>query len=949
MATTNPPASSGNVFQQRGAEVVGAMTPQSTPTERNIGPLKFEGRKVTNVGAEVANVREQKLLEATKDYIDRYQNILYVHAGEQILADDQGKPREKSDKEIKEMMIATSDKDSGTYEPYTTFVCAKILEERSQAQALAKQEADSHRQSMEQSMQAFQQTAAEAQILFGTFSATTQEARVIKKADPQSPDAQGIEASIDVFERAYKAYQEGAGPIEGIRGITIGSHRLPGHEQAIVERVKYFDDYYLKQYHQFEDQLGEINKQLQTMPANDPRRQSTEEQRHIIEEERNETRDFHYDILQTNVIFSQKLSVGEKILGPNDPNYTLALQEARQITWDFVQKRQAKILGQLDAAVLVLQDEKITGLADLTEAQNLRQQYGAHEKIWLVQMGGDAKEVQRRVDWWGGLRMQERAAEQLLQTEQASLSNLAEIVQGLSVQQLNEMQQKLTSLQQMYRTLTSPPLSYPAETARTALGLPPTVEAREQIPIERRWYEKGEVSLDDPRETGQNLHRTFADGTQGIAGFFGGIGEYGSANVAAELGQKQMEAALKALPQNATPEQIQEAILEALASIHAQIVAETQAGNMEDDTGSHASVVKIWTGKNNEQKMIFANSANSRIYVRHKDGSLEQVSTDDSQFPRTPATDQATEVGKITDIDEQIAFLNRNKVRTSLGDPNLNKDQMKADLVKRSGIRDLQEGDEVIIVSNSLHNNLINTRIQEIANQNKDKSSQELAQVLCEQARLLSQFRPLAEKTSDNLFLDLGGRADEYKYANSARRAEMILEDANLTTNSLVNRQRLIQVLGEAQTADPAAFENDFGQPQVENAWHEIFPSIDRARQADISAVVLQPKSERVILQPGQPGAAAVEGNAPFLEEQALTDLRELVANLAPQNNEDARAANRRVRQEFKAGEPWYDYIEDNFGEEAAQRVSQEVQTYRGPGFFAFIFGRVLGLIQTKQ
>ena len=100
--------------------------------------------------------------------------------------------------------------------------------------------------------------------------------------------------------------------------------------------------------------------------------------------------------------------------------------------------------------------------------------------------------------------------------------------------------------------------------------------------------------------------------------------------------------------------------------------------------------------------MIFANSANSRIYVRHKDGSLEQVSTDDSQFPRTPATDQATEVGKITDIDEQIAFLNRNKVRTSLGDPNLNKDQMKADLVKRSGIRDLQEGDEVIIVSNSL-------------------------------------------------------------------------------------------------------------------------------------------------------------------------------------------------------------------------------------------------------
>ncbi len=171
-----------------------------------------------------------------------------------------------------------------------------------------------------------------------------------------------------------------------------------------------------------------------------------------------------------------------------------------------------------------------------------------------------------------------------------------------------------------------------------------------------------------------------------------------------------------------TKDEIEEALTLANQKILEKITEDRSLYGM----GTTASLVKFWLGSKNQIKGVVGNVGDSRVYVIHADGSMEQVTIDDSEtnlilHTRFRGDEQkiretqskfnnATDL-KAFDADDQHLLTHRNTITNSI--------QGKSIEVRFYNI-DLKTGDRILITSDGIHDNLTDAEIEDLLKKEKD-------------------------------------------------------------------------------------------------------------------------------------------------------------------------------------------------------------------------------------
>lgn len=934
------------------------MSPNTESQQPNPDVFKEAGKNVATVleRAEVRNVREQKLLEATHDYIDRYQEVLYEHhADGRVKHDENNQPLEKSTRAVKETLLRAGDKDSAEYNPYTAFICAQIIRERHQISLEAKQSA--HGRDLEQAIRTFQDTKEESEILFGRGKGRLKSPQ---PPDARHPDLASIETAKKVYANNNERWRGGKSSLQTIeRAQKVSGYQIPDR-QARAE-IRSTIEYYNGKHIELNSEI--VNLMSEVVSQNDPRYASHQTEIQRVTAERDEIRDFLVAANQPDIY--RKYKVREWITGAEkvdpttgktvlDTEHLENLANIQQAAAEFISRRQARILGEQQAAWQVLSDDRISGLSDLEEIARTEQQYAKFERIWVKEMGGGTEEIRNRIEWWGGLKAAERTVERELSAEMANLGVFGEVVDALLTAQTSEQvkaaKDKMEVLNLAITRLQE--IGLTEEQVRAALGikipeaatLTPTAPEAAPI-IETFKVEAGAASIASPEHPANNEDAYFLDESLGIAGLFDGMGGHAAGEVAAQIAKDSIFEALKKIPTTANPQEIQNFLIQALIEANSKIIVEAKKDPKKKDMGTSASVTKIWTGPNGERKLIFANTADSRIYLRRKDGTIIQVSQDNFPIP-APAEeiDQATELGKLS-RDQHESFLNRNIVFGALGSA-----AILTESVIHKGIIDLEEGDEVFLTSDGIHDNLTRERIRKVFERNKGKSASEIAKFLIEEAETFSRMSVLDEaKKIDDAFefvsvkLSSAFTGNEADYA-AAERAKDFLENLGLWGNPNVNLQRLTEIIEERMALNA----KDTAEAEIRAGFHEIFPSFERAKIDDITAVVLRPTTERIAAAPAVPAAAGVEAGALYIPPEAFTEITRLLAEAvrraSPKETYDEQ--QRRLISELQDGGQWYNLLAAQLGETEAKTFGRSATTYgasmKWSGFLSWFFAEIL-------
>lgn len=956
------------------------MSPNTESQQPNPDVFKEAGTKVETIleRAEVRNVREQKLLEVTHDYIDRYQEVLYEHRADGTLKrDETGSPIEKNSRAVKETLLRSGDKDSAEYNPYTAFICAQILRERHQVSLEAKQSA--HGRDLEQAIRTFQETKEESKVLFGHGKGRT---KTPEPSDPRHPDLASIETAQKVYANNNERWRNGKSSLQKIEQVQkVGGYQIPDR-QARAE-IRTMIEYYNGKHTELNSEI--VNLMSEAVQPNDPRYASHQAEIQKATAEQDEIRDFLTAANQPDIYRKYKARewvTGAEKVDPTtgkmvlDTEHLDNLANIQQAAAEFVSRRQARVLGEQQNAWQVLSDDKISGLSDLEEIARTEEQYGKFERIWVKEMGGDTEEIRNRIEWWGGLKAAERTVKRELSTEMASLGALGEITSALLAAQTPEeiraTKDKMEVFSLVARKLGEMGLT--EEQVRAALGirLPeatvPTPVAPEVAPIVEIFkVEAGAASIASPEHPAKNEDSYFLNENLGIAGLFDGMGGHAAGEAASQIAKDTIFESLKKIPAAAGPQEIQNFLIQALIEANSKIIDEAKKDPKKKEMGTSASVAKIWTGPNGERKLIFANTADSRVYLHRKDGSIIQITQDNFPIPASSEEiDQATNLSKLSH-DQHESFLNRNIVFGPLGSA-----AILTESVIHKGIIDLEEGDEVFLTSDGIHDNLTRERIREVFERNKGKPASELAKLLAEDAIAFSQMSTLArteiykgfpvdpetqrkideanKKIQDafefvSVKLSSAFTGNEADYA-AAERAKDFLENLGLWGNPNINLAKLTEIIEQKMASDPKGI----AEAEIRAGFREIFPAFERAKVDDITAVVLRPTVERITPPTAAPTAAGIEAGAVYVPPEAFTEITRLLAEAvrraSPKESFDEQ--QKRLIAELQNGGGWYNFLTDQLGETEAQifgrRAMSVGASMKWSGFLGWFFAEILNL-----
>ncbi|MBM4401783.1 MAG: hypothetical protein FJ044_00875 [Candidatus Cloacimonetes bacterium] len=452
------------------------MPPSNEAQQPNPDVFQEAGAHVETVleRAEVRNVREQKLLEVTRNYIERYQEVLYEHKPDgSIKRDENNQPLEKNSRTIKETLLQTGDRDSPEYDAYTALICSQILMERHQASLEAKQ--DAHGRDLEDAIRTFQKTKEESEILFGRGRVKAPE-----PADPRHPDLTSIETAQKAFTNNNERWRGGKTPLQTIEHAQeLKGYQFPDRQsRAEIRRMV---EYYHGYYYNLETEINNLRSEI--VPQDDPRYASHQAEIQSLITEQNEIRNFLHATTDTDDIY-RSYKVKEWVTGPEkldpstgkmvlDTEHLENLAKIQQAAAEFVSRRQAGILGEQQVAWRVLSDDEVSGLSDLEEMARIEQQYGKFEKIWVKEMGGDVEEIRNRVEWWGGLKAVEARVERELRTEMANLGVFGEVVDALLTAQTPEQVKAVKDKMEVFNLMAKElqELGLTEEQVRAALGI----------------------------------------------------------------------------------------------------------------------------------------------------------------------------------------------------------------------------------------------------------------------------------------------------------------------------------------------------------------------------------------------------------------------------------------------------------------------------------------------
>jgi len=215
----------------------------------------------------------------------------------------------------------------------------------------------------------------------------------------------------------------------------------------------------------------------------------------------------------------------------------------------------------------------------------------------------------------------------------------------------------------------------------------------------------------DPR---LNEDASFGFPESGIFGVFDGVGSASSGLEASHLARDYVRDRLKQRSVGMSAIETQRLVRQSLLEANSVILERSGGRKGWETTGT---VGVIWEGPSGERKAIIGHLGDSRAYLL-RGGVLDQITIDDSigmipgeqhesenrylQDKMSDASDPSRDLSSA----EQALFGQRNIILKSLGEPGVMPKMYSADLLP---------GDELIIVSDGVSDNLRNTAIQTIA------------------------------------------------------------------------------------------------------------------------------------------------------------------------------------------------------------------------------------------
>ncbi|MCM8765052.1 MAG: protein phosphatase 2C domain-containing protein [Candidatus Omnitrophica bacterium] len=305
-----------------------------------------------------------------------------------------------------------------------------------------------------------------------------------------------------------------------------------------------------------------------------------------------------------------------------------------------------------------------------------------------------------------------------------------------------------------------PPLPF----ARKEKAVPPPFppEARkpklEVIEMEKKFeFAGGATTTTSPNHPERNEDNFFLSKKRGFGGVFDGMGGEAAGEVASFEASRVILEQVKNLPENISAQEASKKIQEAILAANDRIRRVVEAHPEYRGTGCTASIAKLCE---NGKKIVVGQVGDSRVY-RLREGRLERISPEDSyvellkKYGFISDDQDVTQVISAKNIEDfcnqklKTAISSEEKEELDLlkqislvgilkfeGKPTVNQirhlisNAISGEEVKPHILTfDVNEGDQYIITSDGVHDNLTDAEIQKIASQFRDKP-QEMSDVL---------------------------------------------------------------------------------------------------------------------------------------------------------------------------------------------------------------------------
>ena len=266
------------------------------------------------------------------------------------------------------------------------------------------------------------------------------------------------------------------------------------------------------------------------------------------------------------------------------------------------------------------------------------------------------------------------------------------------------------------------------------------IDSQEKIPAPEK--EKGlKIAYDSrpsERHPEHNEDAILVLESQKAAGVFDGMGGHQGGEAAANLARDYCFEALKTLPQDLSIKEAKESLEKILKEADQMVSEAGQEDPSDEKRGTTASLVKICEDKELGRVAVIGNVGDSRVFILHTDGILEQVTIDDSKILDVAEDEsearlmqlnlsRATKKTELTPIEEQL-FESREHITQCLG---------HGQAEPKIYLRNLNPGEIIIITSDGIHDNLTHQEISKIIRE--VPNSQQAINILINEALNRSQ------------------------------------------------------------------------------------------------------------------------------------------------------------------------------------------------------------------
>lgn len=322
---------------------------------------------------------------------------------------------------------------------------------------------------------------------------------------------------------------------------------------------------------------------------------------------------------------------------------------------------------------------------------------------------------------------------------------------------------------------------------KSSWNLPPQQPPAREKERTPRWNVSAATVEKEGKNREQNEDAVLAHPQEGVFAVLDGMGGHDGGREASQAAKKYIEGRIHELPDGLSLQETATRMDRILRGANEDLLRIMKENPSLYNMGTTVSLVKIWKGPNGEQKIIAGNIGDSRVSLLKANGTLVQVTIDDS-FRREGRTEEQvraiqkrlSEVSSADQlpVNERDFFIHRNWITQYLG---------MSGIEPRMFVTDFEVGDKVILTTDGVHDNLRSVDIASAIRASRD--GQDDATKLVSSSLLRSKNGAMMPRAKDD---DMSAVVVEYP---QAERESMTFEEAVSGGVEMLRSSRLAKLI----------------------------------------------------------------------------------------------------------------------------------------------------------